>query len=202
LIPADTGFPGQFSEVEISHGLNFVCTPIGHTLAGSILVQNSRIRFRWMNWKWMLGLIIYSNLPDIDFLFGWMKGNPNLIHQEGTHSLAFIMGVSLLTGLLIQMRNKNGWQGGSLCFLILGVHLLFDIFGSDSRPPIGIPLFWPFSEFRVHSLFSIFGSVTKASDNHDFIPSLFCRHNGLVVLREIGIAGLFWGVMTGIRKIR
>jgi membrane-bound metal-dependent hydrolase YbcI (DUF457 family) len=179
-----------------------VCTPIGHTLASVVLVQNSRIRFQWVNWRWTLGLIVLSNLPDIDFLFGWMKGDPNFYHQEGTHSLAFIMSVGLLAGLAVQVWGRKGWRAGSLGFWILGVHLLCDVFGSDSRPPIGIPLFWPFSELRVHSPVSLFGSVTKASDSHDFFPSLFCRHNGLVVLREIGIVGLLGVVMTGIRKLR
>jgi len=176
-----------------------MCTPVGHSLAGAILVRTSRFPFLWTDWKSILGLLFVSNLPDIDILFGWIDGNPNQYHQGATHSLIFIGMASLILGSIYALFHRGrGFQAGYLIFGILAVHLLCDMLGNDTCPPIGIPLFWPLNDMHIHSPVSLFGGVNRAADSRHFIGSLFCRHNAWVVLREIIMMG---AVFAGIRMI-
>ena len=164
-------------------------------------MRHSRFPLPRIDWKSITGLVIIANLPDVDFLFGWIRGHPNQYHQGATHSLLFITAVSLITGWVYGFVRKGyGVQAGVLVLMILAGHLLCDIMAEDTRPPIGIPLFWPFSNTAVHSPISIFGYVQKSSGSRTFISSLFCFHNGWTILREIGIMGAVFGVLELFRR--
>lgn len=182
---------------------NIMCTPVGHSLAGAILVHQSRYPFSWSDWKSVLGLLFAANLPDVDFLFGWIQGNPNQYHQGATHSLFFIAAVSLALGWgYSRIHPGRGLAAGGMIFAALAVHLICDMLGNDTSPPVGIPLFWPVSGMAVHSPVSLFDGVNRSADAAGFIRSLFCPHNGRVVLREIGIMGVVFAGLTLFRKRR
>jgi len=72
--------------------------------------------------------------------------------------------------------------------------------GKDTRPPIGIPLFWPVSDAACHFPVSIFSYVQKSSDSHTFLGSLLCWHNVRVVLEETGVMGIAFGILYWVRK--
>ena len=147
-----------------------MCTPIGHSLAGAIVVHQSRQPFQWTNWKSILGLLVISNLPDLDIVFGWINGNPNQYHQIGTHSLLFIIAVSLFTGWIFSLvRQGQGLQVGMLVFGILAAHLLCDILGSDTLPPYMPRPMVRFSSNPVHTPTA--SSVVKPM-NQPFVQSL------------------------------
>lgn len=180
-----------------------MCTPVGHSLAGAILVRNSRFPFSFRNGKSVLGLLVVANLPDIDFLFGWIAGNPNQYHQGATHSLLFIVAVSVLAGWGYSRFHPTGtFQTISIIFGVLLLHLVCDMLGKDSRTPVGIPLFWPISDISLHSPVSIFGSVYKSSGSSQFIRSLFCWHNMRTVLGELGVMGVVYAGLKIIGKRR
>ena len=171
-----------------------MCTPVGHTLAGLSVLNWQTTKGRSQSWMRILWIAIAANLPDIDFLFGWFSGNPNQYHQEMTHSLLFTAG---MVGIVWWLA-RSSFDGFPLHGLLMlaaaaGLHLLLDILGSDTRPPVGIPLFWPFSEIRVSSPWSVFPSVYKSSDSSTFIRSLLSLHNLKVAGVETGvIGGVYW----------
>ncbi len=181
-----------------------MCTPIGHTLAGAIVVKQSRLPFPMSRWQAAALLLVIANWPDIDFFFGIFGGNPNHYHQGWTHSLLFVLISGAVFGGFYALKHgySAGAKAGLLAFSVMVLHLICDILGGDTRPPIGIPLFWPFSEVPVHSPVTLFGSVTKASDTLHFIPSLFCWHNLRVVIQETGIMLAVFGLLQLTRRRR
>ncbi|MCX6560622.1 MAG: metal-dependent hydrolase [Candidatus Aminicenantes bacterium] len=83
-----------------------------------------------------------ANLADIDFLFYMVFGpKPIFIHQYYTHNVPFILaGCGLLAFLLPRGRSRWG-------LLLTGLsHLLLDIIVIDTLKPIGMRLFFPFSD--------------------------------------------------------
>jgi hypothetical protein len=49
-------------------------------------VRGKRIHLPWL----FVFILLCANVPDVDFLFGFAAGNPNLYHHMWTHSLAFL----------------------------------------------------------------------------------------------------------------
>lgn len=114
------------------------------------------------------GLLVLSCWPDIDYLPGVLLGDLNRFHQGLTHSLAFVLlGATLAYPLLHRaFHGKSRSTPLRLWAILLTValsHLLFDIFTQDFRPPIGLPLFWPFSDLPIHSPFTLFPAWAKST---------------------------------------
>lgn len=168
---------------------NAMCTPIGHALAGAVIYKGGSNQLGHPIWL-LVVLILSANLPDVDFIFGYVVGNPNLYHHTWTHSLTFCLMVGALTVIVTwPLVGRNSlWIG----FLISGAvlsHLIMDFFTVDRNPPLGIKLFWPVTEKYYISSVSIFQDVYKASSSNGFIRSLFCWHNLITVLIETVIVG-------------
>jgi len=167
-----------------------MCSPVGHTFLGYSVSLDSSVFVKWRKW-WIIILIIFmSNLPDIDFCFGYLKGDPNLYHHQWTHSLTFVFAVALLFGLGYRLfTRKPGLKVGCIVAVILISHLLLDIFCKDTRVPYGIQLFWPMSQKFFISPMTFLRDVSKASSNRAFLSSLFCWHNFWTVMTEVAVLG-------------
>ena len=115
--------------------------PIGHATIGfpacSLFCKNeSSLR----GWKASLGILVLSNLPDIDVILGFvLQGNGSAFHRGPTHSLAF----ALIAGFLMS-KVWEWWSPWSrlsfrVCFMLILSHVLAD--AAFTRSPIS--LFWP-----------------------------------------------------------
>lgn len=136
-------------------------SPILHTAAGlaaALLLRRARPSVRF--WPLAAHAVVVSSLPDLDYLPGLAVGQLNAFHQGPTHSLAAVVAAAVGLSLVAPLRHAIGLPRFRLCFLftlsLLLLHLLLDAFTQDFRPPIGIPLFWPFSDAPVHASFSLF----------------------------------------------
>jgi inner membrane protein len=117
--------------------------PTGHTAIGfTICSLCSRGRSNFDRWKILVGVILLSNLPDVDVVAGLIfRGNGSAFHRGPTHSLLF----ALVTGILA----SNGWRIWSRipkfsflnCFLIILSHVLADAIFTGSK----ISFLWPFA---------------------------------------------------------
>jgi len=172
-----------------------MCTPVGHTIAGYtvfISQYHSGSKNRWIN---IIVVLLFSNLPDVDLLFGYVVGNPNQYHHLWTHSLAFVLGVGSLFGLgyWVFMR-RGGLRVGCIVSCVVLSHIVLDFFTKDTSFPYGIQLFWPMSQKFFISPITIFRDVSKASSSGAFLGSLFCWHNLWTVLVELVLLGppLVW----------
>ena len=161
-----------------------MCTPIGHSLAG-IAVFFHKKRFN-INIRLILMTLILANLADLDFIFGWVSGDPNQYHHQWTHSLFFMFSIAIIVcaGRWLLSR-PHYFKSGIYVGAVLGSHVLLDFFTKDRSFPYGMQLFWPVSNEFFISPLTVFDDVNKASSNTDFIPSLFCRHNLMTVLLEV-----------------
>ena len=141
-------------------------SPIGHSLA-AYLIYCGRVKGMSARLDTYLfsAALLAANLPDLDFLPGFLVGRPNLYHHGASHSLCAALVFSLLMALAVQLLKSYSLVKNFLFFLvILCSHLLLDYVSFDGRPPEGIPLFWPLS-----SQYVIFP--------HPFLPPI--RHSHL-----------------------
>jgi len=176
-----------------------MCTPIGHTLLGYGIARNHSIFKDQKGWLLILAILIFANLPDVDYLFGALSGFPNRYHQTWTHSLVFVLCVSFLTGVGYKtVRHTFSWKVPMIVFLILTSHLVLDMLGNDTRYPYGIQLFWPFSKSHILSPITVFRGINKASENHRFLQALFCWGN----LKTVGLEVLILGPVAAWSFIR
>ena len=103
-----------------------MCTPVGHSLAAYSVVYATRPTWIRQYGSLFLMAIMVGNLPDIDLIFGYFVGNPNLYHHLWTHSLTFSIIGGVLGGFGYRLlMGKNGFGMGWIIFLVLLSHLGF-----------------------------------------------------------------------------
>jgi membrane-bound metal-dependent hydrolase YbcI (DUF457 family) len=146
---------------------------------------------------WLLiGAVVLANLPDCDFLFGLMLGDPRLFHHQATHSLTAALAVGLLLGCLMSRWRLNGILWGIWGTGLYLSHVVFDILVNDPTPPFGIQLLWPFSEAYFISPIIPFARFDYFDPAKGMVRTLLSIHNLGTVLREILLmvpfVGLAW----------
>jgi inner membrane protein len=163
--------------------------PIGHALAG-IACQQARPGFFLKNrWLDAAVFVILANLPDGDFLPGFLQGFPNRYHHGIFHSFGAMLLVSAAITAVFFRRKKKPFGFFTMVFSVLASHLVLDFLTLDFTPPYGLPLFWPLSSEYFIDASPIFSNITRSSHSADFFSSLFSRHNLKAALLEIGILG-------------
>ena len=163
-------------------------TPIGHTIAGLAFYFVKRWTFIRRNYLLILASVFAANAPDIDFLFGYVIGNPNKYHHQFTHSITFALLFGFFMAGLFGLQNgkkivKRGFFFSALIFLHLGL----DFVTLDTSAPFGEMLFWPFSVRYYYSPVVIFSDVHRASTSGEFFASLFSMHNLRTIFIETAI---------------
>ena len=118
--------------------------PLGHAAFGLTaydLTSNAEEVSVFRRWKVLAVVVILSNLPDIDVIFGLLySGNGQLFHRGPTHSLLF---ACLLGG--VYATCSRIWKALPPInffhsFLLICTHLFADSVFTDGP----ISLFWPF----------------------------------------------------------
>lgn len=117
--------------------------PIGHAAIGfttySFCNGNESTYSRW---KILLGILVLSNLPDIDVVLGIVfKGNGNIFHRGPTHGLIFALIGGFLAYRICRCWSQLPKLSFRICFLLILSHILADSFFTDSP----ISFFWPFT---------------------------------------------------------
>lgn len=159
-------------------------TPVGHTLLGlSVYIVWCKNITQWLRqWRLILWVIFCSNLPDFDLVPGLFVNDLSRYHQTYTHTLGFALLVWLITFIVLKIKKaENYFSISFLSFLVVYINIILDAFNYDSRPPIGIQLFWPISGAYFNVL-PIFYAVPH-SYLSDVISSPFIQ----AVVREVMI---------------
>lgn len=148
-------------------------SPIGHTLMGSIVyfIANKKVTFkRGQFLAGFLFCLIYSNLPDLDFLPGIFIGSLNKFHHTATHSFVFAVITALLTGVIARYIFKKSFRRyAGLSFILLFMHIIMDYLTADTSIPYGAMIFWPFSRSYFISPVTIFPAYKKRAVIMDII---------------------------------
>lgn len=135
----------------------------------------------------LLALVVVANLPDADFLPGFLTGDANRYHSVWSHSL----GAAVVVGAAIAAF--AAFRGGrpAPTFLLFGgvyfSHVVLDSLAVDGRPPYGVMMWWPLSDARLISPWPVFMSVDKVGRSDGFFQSLFVAHNLRAALWEIAV---------------
>jgi membrane-bound metal-dependent hydrolase YbcI (DUF457 family) len=112
--------------------------------------------------------------PDLDLLWG--------AHHKATHSLAAIA----VAGALAYAAGL--WTGKTNLAVPVAAayasHILLDILGADSTPPIGVTLFWPFSAEYIIAPVTPFPAISRRY----WLPG-FWPHNLRAVAFELMVLG-------------
>ncbi len=165
---------------------------------------------------------------DLDFLIGWYFGNINQYHHQFSHSIvmAILYGMLVYLAILICQKlwvSKVGSPGGSFhgelqrspsdvqsdsrfCALFYGSvggfiyfgHLILDLLTVDQAYPIGMQLFWPFSDAYVIAPLTPFPSVQHhagGSNMLEFVKGILVSHNLRTVLMEVVILSPVYGLV-------
>lgn len=157
-----------------------MATPIGHGLAGYLVYRSS-----WGNTRedkrTLLFLCLFMSVAvDLDFVPGILLGQPALYHQGVSHSLAFSLLASFGLAIVYSQRERILADWGRF-FIAYSSHLIIDFFAPDSRPPYGLPLFWPISSKHYLASFPLFWGVHHVGETSastaEWITSLFNQHN-------------------------
>ncbi|OEU84248.1 MAG: hypothetical protein BA873_13960 [Desulfobulbaceae bacterium C00003063] len=143
----------------------------------------------------VLGLCLFlANLPDLDFIPGFLCGDPGRFHHGPSHS--FVVG---LVGVLIFYRFACYWLTGiskkrlfGCCFVSLLSHPILDYFSADTSMPFGVPLFWPFNTEYYISPFALFRDVQR---NQDTLGTFFSTIINTNNAWGIAVETLFFGTI-------
>jgi hypothetical protein len=130
-------------------------------------------------------------LPDLDLLIG--------LHSGPTHGLgsALIIGLAVLAcgltrdgaralsrlsgeGSPTSLEAGGAFRFGAAAALAYATHPLLDWMGTDTTPPIGVMLFWPFDSGYYQSDLYVFMAISR----RPWLPG-FWAHNLTAVAREV-----------------
>ena len=163
-------------------------TPIAHSLMGYVFFAD-RYKANWkLNRYDSLTFIVVANLADIDYVPGFLMGNPNKFHHGMTHSFTFAVLMGIVFGLFYYFKKHGDFLKYFSIFSLTYVsHLVLDFIGKDTKYPYGEQLFWPFSKIYALSPIAIFSDVYKASSSDVFFQSLFNWHNIQTAIMEVVI---------------
>jgi hypothetical protein len=94
----------------------------------------------WSRWKLLLGILILSNLPDVDVALGIVfLGNGNALHRSSTHSLISAFPGGLCAYGVCRVWSRLPGLSFRTCFSLILLHLVADTLLTSSP----ISLFWP-----------------------------------------------------------
>jgi len=170
-------------------------TPIGHALSGAVVYAVfTKGKHLLKLWKWLVVCMVFAALADIDFipaLFGRVD-IANRIHRGPTHSLLFavVVGVAAF-GVMKALGKPRPVRSSVVLFFCLLSHILLDLMGKDYRPPIGVPVLWPFVARSVRIPVGVFLDLHK--DTYAEIVSLY---NVRVFAHEVMVFGSILSILV------
>jgi len=177
-------------------------SPLGHSMMGYIIYRGIR---RWQGvprWRHLVFYLLAANAPDLDFLPGFLVGQPNLYHHGVSHSIGLALLFALLVSfLLLFLEGTPIKRNFAIFFCLYSSHLILDWLTLDTALPYGLPFFWPLTYEYYISPFPLFPDVSRASSSGlSFIASLFSLHNLRTVAVEFLLFTPFVWIVSSIEK--
>jgi len=143
--------------------------------------------------------MLVATLADIDF-FPALFGNlelANRLHRYLTHTLLFAVLAGLVALAVLKiLRKAHPMRNSIVLFACLASHIFLDLLGKDTRPPIGVPLLWPFVRRSFKLPVELFLDLQKGT-----YAEIFGLHNVRVLAHEVLLLGSLL-VIIAVLKIR
>jgi inner membrane protein len=157
-------------------------SPIAHSLAGVAIHFVGTKYGSPRRWSSVVVMLILASLADVDFLPGYLVGEPRAYHWGMTHSLLAAAAIGVVVGFL-------GFQGcrrlvaATLAATAYGSHILLDMLLGKLAPSVGLQVFWPFSDGRFMLPWHVFYAAPR-SIGSDPVGTLFSMEMAPNLLRE------------------
>ena len=140
-------------------------SPVGHALGGLIAHAAGADRRDLQDWPRIVLVAVAACAPDLDLLLGFATFGQR--HRAESHSLGAALASGILVAWLARTRRcvRSSWLG-ALVALGWASHVLLDLIGSDSQPPLGLMALWPWSNAYFKAplvLFLDIGRTLRAS---------------------------------------
>jgi membrane-bound metal-dependent hydrolase YbcI (DUF457 family) len=173
-----------------------VALPIAHATAGYLVHRAGRgvlseDRSSLAGWRRAVVFMLIGNLPDTDFLPGFVLGQPGLFHRGVTHT---VLAAVVFAAAAAFVRWRRGERCGSVALLFGAAylsHVVLDFLTKDTHSPAGGQFLWPLSSSYFVSPVTIFTEIHLASRTRaGFLLSLVAWPTMLVVAREAAIAAV------------
>ena len=116
--------------------------PLGHSAIGFAthsVISNNKGRYN----KWLVAgfIVVLSNLPDIDVLFGlFLQNNGSAFHRGPTHSILFALIMGFVASQSWKIWSQIPRMSFKTCFLLIFSHVVADYFLTDAP----VSFYWPF----------------------------------------------------------
>jgi membrane-bound metal-dependent hydrolase YbcI (DUF457 family) len=154
-------------------------TPVGHALGGLGVYLATRQAPLREDVTLAAACVAVSLLPDLDFAIGPFVGRS--YHHYFSHSLGFTAIFGALVYALTRLLGRSKPMRDTVVLTAVYLsHILLDLVGKDTFPPIGVQLFWPVSDAFYTSNVFIFDEVWRGT-----FGRLFGLHNWMAVGREV-----------------
>jgi len=177
-------------------------SPIGHSLAGCAIYVGT-VKDNNNNWKLLFLYILIANLPDFDFIPGFILGTPNRFHHGISHSIGFACIIGTALSLIVSTKASKRFYLTNV-LIVAGLyfsHIFLDFFSMDTLPPFGEKLLWPINGEYYISSFKLFFDIRRdISSNSEFILTLFNFHNVFAMTLEICVLLPIVGLIYFLRK--
>jgi membrane-bound metal-dependent hydrolase YbcI (DUF457 family) len=184
-----------------------VALPIAHAAAGYLVHRVERRspgggrpticenRRSIEGWRRAAVLIFVANLPDLDFLLGFVIGQPGLLHRGISHTVLAVVGFGIAAGAFAHWWRRERFGPAALVFGAAYLsHLVLDYFTIDTRPPAGVQILWPFSSAHFIAPVTIFAEITiDGQTRAAFLRTVLAWPTVVVLLRETVIVAVVLG---------
>lgn len=174
--------------------------PIAHAAAGYLVHRAGRRsptggRPSLAGWRRAVLFMFIGNLPDMDFLVGFVIGRPGLLHRGVSHTVLAAVVFGVAAALVARWRWHERFGPAAIAFGVAYLsHLILDFFTIDTRPPAGAQFLWPLSSEYLLSPVTVFHEIhidgrTRAA----FLSTVLAWPTMVVLAREVMIAVVILG---------
>ncbi len=175
--------------------------PIAHAAAG-YLVHRAGRRFSGEagGWRRAVLCMFIGNLPDMDFLVGFVIGFPGLLHRGISHTIVGAVAFGVVAGAIARWWWREPFVAAACVFgAAYFSHLALDFVTIDTRPPPGVQFLWPFSSGYFISPVTVFSEIyIDGQTRAGFLRTVFAWPTFVVLVREVVIAALAIGAWQAV----
>jgi inner membrane protein len=176
-------------------------SPVAHSLTGYVIYRAAGpVQAR--RWQHVVLYLFAANAADLDFVPGFLVGDPDLYHHGVSHSVGFaVLFAAALSLLLLFLEKGPIRRNFPIFFCLYGSHVILDWLSVDTAFPYGVPLLWPLAEEYSIAPFPFLPDVSRTSSSGvSFITSLFSLHNFWTVGVELLLLSPFVWFVSIVRK--
>jgi len=174
-------------------------SPIAHSLMGYTISRLTPGAASKRRISLTLFYLLTANAPDLDFIPGFLIGEPGYYHQGISHSFGFaVLWASVFSIGIALLRWDAPRRVSAILFFLYSSHVVLDYFGADTGFPFGVPLLWPLTDDYYLASYPFFSGIRRASGSSmNVIFSLVSFHNLFAITIEFFLlAPVVWFVLV------